>query len=288
MNCTYEEFINNILETRGRFACGDEYHEKHHIVPKCMGGTNDEENLIDLFAREHFQAHRLLALENPEVPSVIYAWWNMSHTNKANQRDYEITADEYEEARKEFCRLFSGKNHPMFGKRGELSPMYGKHLTEKTKEKISQKAKNRMRSKNNVPFYGKCHTEDTKQYLSDVAIARWKNEKYRENIINKLIGLNIGEKHWNFGKHLSNETKNKISKTRINNKCAVGKNNPKARKVIRLSDLTIYGCMNEASINNAICRSTMRKYCKEHKDFMYYEEWLVKQNKFKGEDVYEI
>lgn len=39
---TYEEFINNILETRGRFACGDEYHERHHIVPKCMGGTNEE------------------------------------------------------------------------------------------------------------------------------------------------------------------------------------------------------------------------------------------------------
>ena len=25
---TYQDFINNILETRGRFNCGDEYHEK--------------------------------------------------------------------------------------------------------------------------------------------------------------------------------------------------------------------------------------------------------------------
>ena len=66
LEVTYEEFINNILETRGRNGCGDEYHETHHIVPKCMGGSNDKENLIDLFAREHFEAHRLLALENPE------------------------------------------------------------------------------------------------------------------------------------------------------------------------------------------------------------------------------
>lgn len=51
---TYKEFIDNILETRGRFACGDEYHERHHIVPKCIGGGNEELNLIDLYAREHF------------------------------------------------------------------------------------------------------------------------------------------------------------------------------------------------------------------------------------------
>ena len=61
----YREFIDNILQTRGRFNCGDEYHERHHITPKCMSGANDENNLIDLFAREHFEAHRLLALDNP-------------------------------------------------------------------------------------------------------------------------------------------------------------------------------------------------------------------------------
>lgn len=55
---TYIEFINNILDTRGRFSCGDEYHERHHITPRCMGGTDDNDNLIDLFAREHFEAHK--------------------------------------------------------------------------------------------------------------------------------------------------------------------------------------------------------------------------------------
>lgn len=119
---TYEEFINNILETRGRNGCGDEYHETHHIVPKCMGGTNDKENLIDLFAREHFEAHRLLALENPEEDGLVYAWWNMSHMNKANGRNYEITAEEYEEAKKAFSKLASdnakqyiGNKNPNFG-----------------------------------------------------------------------------------------------------------------------------------------------------------------------------
>ena len=45
---TYNEFIQNILDTRGRFGIPDgEYKERHHIVPKCLGGTNDKENLID-------------------------------------------------------------------------------------------------------------------------------------------------------------------------------------------------------------------------------------------------
>ena len=87
MEMTYEEFINNILETRGRFACGDEYHERHHIVPKCMDGSNDEENLIDLFAREHFEAHRLLALENSDVRISLrpntQRWHNHSRCNYA-------------------------------------------------------------------------------------------------------------------------------------------------------------------------------------------------------------
>ena len=49
---TYEEFIQNILDTRGRFNCGDEYHERHHIVPKCLGGSDEKNNLIDLYATQ--------------------------------------------------------------------------------------------------------------------------------------------------------------------------------------------------------------------------------------------
>lgn len=64
MGITYDEFIQNILDNRGRFNCGDEYCERHHMLPKCMGGTDDKNNLIDLFAKEHFEVHRLLAMEN--------------------------------------------------------------------------------------------------------------------------------------------------------------------------------------------------------------------------------
>jgi len=36
------------------------YIEKHHILPKCLGGTNDASNIVRLTAREHFICHLLL------------------------------------------------------------------------------------------------------------------------------------------------------------------------------------------------------------------------------------
>lgn len=131
----YDEFINNILETRGRHGCGDEYFETHHIIPKCLDGTNDEENLIDLFAREHFEAHRLLALENPNNEKLTYVWWMMATIKNEYQERCRINAEEYEEAR------IANNNIRQITMTGENAPMYGKHFSEETKKKMSESHK---------------------------------------------------------------------------------------------------------------------------------------------------
>ena len=113
---TYDEFIQGIIDTRGRFGIhSEEYHERHHIVPKCMGGTNDEENLIDLFAREHYEAHKLLALENPDNRGLQIAWLNMSTTKNQYHKREVVTAEEFEQARKACSRAMSGSGNPMYG-----------------------------------------------------------------------------------------------------------------------------------------------------------------------------
>ena len=91
---TYDEFINNILSTRGRNGCGENYHEEHHIIPKCMGGANDKDNLIDLFADEHFIAHKLLAFENPENDSLQRAFSTMAHVRR-HGRKYSVSEEDY-------------------------------------------------------------------------------------------------------------------------------------------------------------------------------------------------
>ena len=91
---TYHEFINDILSTRGRNGCGENYHEEHHVIPKCMGGTNDKDNLIDLFADEHFIAHKLLAFENPENDALQRAFSAMAHVRR-HGRKYNVSEEDY-------------------------------------------------------------------------------------------------------------------------------------------------------------------------------------------------
>ena len=109
---TYQEFIDNILQTRGRFGCGEEYHERHHIVPRCKNGTNNESNLIDLFAREHFIAHKLLAEENPNDDQLAHAYTLMAFVKDSRQKRYELTPEEYEDVRKIYSERFSDGNNP--------------------------------------------------------------------------------------------------------------------------------------------------------------------------------
>jgi hypothetical protein len=35
----------------------EEYTESHHIIPRCMNGTDDIENLVNLTPEEHYIAH---------------------------------------------------------------------------------------------------------------------------------------------------------------------------------------------------------------------------------------
>ena len=161
---TYNEFIQNVLNTRGRFACGDEYHERHHIIPKCMGGTNDEENLVDLFAREHFLAHKLLAQENPDNNSLVYAWGCMAWVKNANQDRYELTPEEYEDARIACAKAISNNSKERFSN-PENHPMYGKHHTEKTRQKMRENHADFNGEKH--PMYGRKHTEESRKKMGE-------------------------------------------------------------------------------------------------------------------------
>ena len=42
-------------------VCPDGYVERHHILPRALGGSDDSSNLVALTAKEHFVAHVLLA-----------------------------------------------------------------------------------------------------------------------------------------------------------------------------------------------------------------------------------
>lgn len=58
----YERIYNELIEHRKMLPKVEGvYYERHHILPRCMGGGDEEENLIYLTAEDHFMAHLLLA-----------------------------------------------------------------------------------------------------------------------------------------------------------------------------------------------------------------------------------
>ena len=55
----YTKWYNSIIfSAEHRTLIG--YSEKHHIIPKSLGGTNNLKNIVSLTAREHFICHWLL------------------------------------------------------------------------------------------------------------------------------------------------------------------------------------------------------------------------------------
>lgn len=77
----------------------DGYFEKHHIIPVCMGGTNDPDNFVLFTGREHFIAHMLLWKASPENDSLASAAFFMKNTrderDKFSSRIYEKLSYQY-------------------------------------------------------------------------------------------------------------------------------------------------------------------------------------------------
>lgn len=72
-----------------------EYAENHHIIPKSEGGSDDNDNLIRLTAREHYIAHLLLAkIYNDN--KMFCALTCMSRTNDQMERRFNFNSRLYE------------------------------------------------------------------------------------------------------------------------------------------------------------------------------------------------
>jgi len=91
--------VYNEIVSRGKTRHLEGYKEKHHIVPRCMGGTNAKENIVELTAREHFVCHWLLCRIYPNDKKLAHAFWSMTKQKApGQQRDYTVSSRVYAEA----------------------------------------------------------------------------------------------------------------------------------------------------------------------------------------------
>jgi hypothetical protein len=171
----YQKIYNNLIE-RAKNRMIEGYVEKHHIVPKSFGGTNEKDNLVKLSAREHFIAHLLLV--KIYGGKMVVAAYMMSSKKKYNSKKYENLKLKYSI----LCKL----------------QRTGTKRTEKTKKLISESKKNFYKNLSDIKKKEmrkvlsdakRPKMNDTQKRNHSIRIQNdWNNRdlKTRENIKNKI------------------------------------------------------------------------------------------------------
>ena len=226
----YQDFIANILNERGHNGIPKGvYKEKHHIIPRCLGGSNSKDNLIDLYPSEHFIAHKLLAEENVNNFALVKAYWLLSNLKDGRQIQ---TPQEYEMIRTLYSKMQSKKMKKDFvndkDKRLSMGKIKGKHcytngeinvyafecpngfrLGRTINEKQRKALDNLHKSRKGKPSWNKgktnIYSEETKKKMGAKNIGKVNKEH-----LEKLHKINKGNTYCK-GKKLSEEHKKKIS-----------------------------------------------------------------------------
>ena len=111
---------------------------------------------------------------------------------------------------------------------GEKNPMFGKHHSEETKQKIGEVHKGKhiyeeQKKKLSIALKGRIMSDEHKKKIGEASKGRHHSEESKKKMSDSKKGLQSGEKHPMFGKHHSEESKKKMSQNHYD--CS-GEKNP--------------------------------------------------------------
>lgn len=106
----YKKIYYSLIEkAKNRRITG--YFERHHIIPRCMGGSDEKENLVKLTPEEHYLSHQLLVKMYPEHNGLVLAA-SMMTSGRPSNKLYGWLRRRHSIAMKEFQR---GEGNSQFG-----------------------------------------------------------------------------------------------------------------------------------------------------------------------------
>jgi rubrerythrin len=157
----YNTWYNRITEN-AKTRTLDGYKERHHIIPRSLGGSDSEENLVDLTAREHFICHWLLIkmYSGESKAKMVYALNGMKRNGQYTERyETKITSRVYDHLKKEFAIIHSvamkGKtpwnkgyteNRPEVLENVKQAALKRKPQSNESREKQAQKTRGQKRT----------------------------------------------------------------------------------------------------------------------------------------------
>jgi hypothetical protein len=139
----YRRWYFSIIENAKNRNYDKLLHERHHIIPKSLGGTNNKENIVCLYYREHFICHWLLVKfttsdAKGKMCSALRMMMNASVHNKRiiSNKHYEIARSALSRTKRKMSKEFKQKQSEL--KMGKLNPMFGRKQSDEQKEKARQ------------------------------------------------------------------------------------------------------------------------------------------------------
>ena len=81
---------NNLVQSRlyrGRIKRKGDGYNKHHIIPKCLGGKDEKDNYVLFTFREHIIAHMLLSRIHPDSLELKYALLRMIQSSHSERKE---------------------------------------------------------------------------------------------------------------------------------------------------------------------------------------------------------
>lgn len=151
-----------IARARGRSRHG--YMERHHIVPKCMGGSNSKGNMVYLTAKEHFIAHKLLVRIYPEVYGLAQALIAMGRLSQFKSRIFASERQRAAELRRGF--RYSDESREKMSASAKARGRNGA----KTEFKAGHKTWNKGLTPEESHRYGYKHCAETKARMRDIML----------------------------------------------------------------------------------------------------------------------
>lgn len=135
--------------------CNDGYVERHHIVPRSLGGSNSKKNIVCLTAREHFIAHLLLVKMVTGHNKIRMAWalHRMAFSKNAHH-ERQFSSRQFNAARRAFSTAITGRVVSLETALKISASHKGKILSASHRENIA------------ITSRGRRMTEENKQRLS--------------------------------------------------------------------------------------------------------------------------
>lgn len=191
----YQLIYNNLISFAIDRSSVSGYTEKHHIIPRSLGGSNRKDNLVVLTPREHFIAHLLLAkIHKGKMTIAAY----LMSTKQ------EYTSKVYDTLRKQSIELRKGQipwNKGIAGKpcTDEQKMLLSNYWLGKPKSESHAFNISKGKIGHTAGMTGKTHSEETKKKMS-CSMKGARGSQQRIEQCPYCVDTNVSHRHIKFCK----------------------------------------------------------------------------------------